>query len=665
MDKIYSKFLGIGFQNRVENIKNYGLTRSNSMPFYSSFQARKLPSNLSEYIPYKKRKEGFIPSDMKVQMLEEKLRKLENKQMQLTHSITNKNNDEHTYISNIQPIPIQPILIQQPLLLSNNRLNKNINIAKSYEINNEILKSRAKLNNYRGLQKQDYEEQQEPNDKIYKSIFDRKKDNEEKKEIKRKMIEKLYLNEIEPSDKQKKKRAKKFVNKLDKEIYIPLKNDFPDYMNNVNQNIQHQFEEDNKIINQEINKMEDDFNEIKIMINKKLEDMEMRQKSNFEKLKNVIKNVGGKKMSSAIENVFDGKNNDLNKAEEEYLVNEVFNLPNLIKEKKLKAEMNSIEKENKLRRRIMDQMNYELEKRREIEELKHLERLKMMEINKEKEKMENMKALNRMRYEVMHGNQNNYDNYYINDVNKLNYGISDLFNIFLLKKLNESNRGPPLNSNNLKNLNTDELLKYMLFKNMGLNNINYMDNNNYNYDPILNYNFNNSDDNRLINLNDNRKTNKINKIEENKSIKKSNKNNKTEESNSIIKKTENNKNNKNEENKSIIKKTDNKKTSKSSKNITKNNNNSKKSKSKNSNKSKSSTTIKISQSKSNSTSNKNKNESTKGKNNKNENKEKKEEIKDNNYDKEDEKKEDKEDEDKDEENGEDDDDDDEDNNNVN
>ena len=660
MDNIYSKFLGIGFQNKVENIKNYGLLRSNSMPFYSSFQARKLPSNLSEYIPYKKRKEGFTSSDMKVQMLEEKLRKLEDKNIQLTHSITNRNNtnNENTQFTNMQTIPVQPIVIQQPLLLSNNHLNKNINIAKSYEINNEILKSRLKLNNYRGLQKQDYDEQNIPNENLYKSIFDRKKDNEarkekekERKEIKRKTLEKLYLNDGEISDLSQRKKAKKFVNKLDKEIYSPLENDFPDYINNVNKNIQKQFEEDNILINQDIDKMEDDFNEIKNMINKRLEDMEIKQKSNFEKLKDVIKNVGGKKMSSAIENVFEGKNIDLNQAEDDYLVNEVFNLPKIIKEKKLKEEMNSIEKENLIRKKINEQMNYELEKKREIEELKHLKKMKMMEINREKQRRENLKNLNKLRYEVMHGNQNNYDNYnmkdmnYMNYMSPINYGINDLFKIYLVKKINDSNRGPPINFANINNMSTDELLKYMLFKNMGLNNINNMNNNN-NYDQILNFDFNNTNDNRLRNLVNNRKENNKN----------NNNNNKINERKSMIKKSSNN--------------------NKSSKKITKNDNNinSKKSETKKSNKSKSSSTIKVdskeSKSKSDSsTSNsksksKSKSESTKEKNNKNENKKEqsKDDNKDGNKDKEDEKEEDEDEENKEEE---DEDDEDEDDNNEN
>ena len=653
MDNIYSKFLGIGFQNKVENIKNYGLVRSNSMPFYSSFQARKLPSNLSEYIPYKKRKEGFTSSDMKVQMLEEKLRKLEDKNMQLTHSITNRNNtnNENVHYSDIQTIPKQqPIVIQQPLLLSNNHLNKNINVAKSYEINNEILKSRLKLNNYRGLQKQDYEEQNIPNDNLYKSIFDRKKNNEatkekERKEIKRKALEKLYLNSGETSNLSQRKKAKKFVNKLDKEIYSPLENDFLDYINNVNKNIQKQFEEDNKLINQDIDKMEDDFNEIKNMINKKLEDMEIKQKSNFEKLKNVIKNVGGKKMSSAIENVFEGKNIDLNQAEDDYLINEVFNLPKIIKEKKLKEELNSIEKENLIRKKINEQMNYELAKKREIEELKHLERMKMLKINEEKQRRENLKNLNKLRYEVMNGNQNNYDNYFMNDMNymdymsPINYGVNDLFKIYLVKKINDSNRGPPIHFANIYNMSTDELLKYMLFKNMGLNNIN-----NNNYDQILNFDFNNTNDNRLRNLVNNRKENN-----------KSNNNNKNEERKSMIKKSSNNSSNNN-------------KTSKKSKDITKNsnNNNSKKTENKKSDKSKSSSTIKVnskdSKSKSDSSSGKiksksmNKSESTK----ENKKEENKEEIKDDSKDKEDEKEDDD-----DEENKEEDDEEDEDNNNEN
>ena len=45
MDSLYSKFLGVG-KNPIR--ENYGLSKSTSMPFYSSFQARKLPANFKK-----------------------------------------------------------------------------------------------------------------------------------------------------------------------------------------------------------------------------------------------------------------------------------------------------------------------------------------------------------------------------------------------------------------------------------------------------------------------------------------------------------------------------------------------------------------------------------------------------------------------------------------
>ena len=618
MENIYSKFLGIGFQNKVENIKNYGLSRSSSMPFYSSFQARKLPNNLSEYIPYKPRKEGITSSDMKVQMLEEKIRQLENKQMHLTQSLSLKRNKD-AQISNNPTI--QPIIIQQPLLLNNNtNLNKKIDMAKSYEINNEIFKSRLKLNNYRGLQKNDYEQYTPYYNSSYKSIFDRKKNKEEKKEIKNQNLEKKYLNEgiNEINDIKNRIKAKKFVNKLDEEIYTPIENDYKDYMNNVNQNIQQRFEEDNKIIKQDINQMEKDFSEIKDMLNQKLEQMEMKQKNNFEKLKNVIKSVGGKKMSTAIENVFEGKNYDLQKAEDEYLVNEVFNLPNLINQKRREEELNSIEKEKLLKRRIKEEMDYELEKKREIEKFKHLEKLKLMEVNKEKQRIENMRNLNRLRYEIIQANHNKYDNY-INNMNIYNYGINDLLKIYLLKKMNgNGGGGPTLNPANISNMGTDELLKYMLLKNMGLDNLNNnsvndSDNDSYVYYPYYGtkYNINqNMYNRRMNNLMNNRKDN-------------TNDNNKNEESNSIIKKKSEKKTSKNSG------KTKEKSSKKSKSNKSKSKSKSSKSKSK------TSKTNSKSKSNSNSSSSKSKDDESKSKSEKSDeksSKEKKDESKDDDKD---------------------------------
>ena len=141
MDSLYGKFLGVGYKYKNPIRENYGLSKSTSMPFYSSFQARKLPNNLSEYIPYKPRKEGITSSDMKVQMLEEKIRQLENKQMHLTQSLSHKRN-KNTQISNNPTI--QPIIIQQPLLL-NNDTNLNCYFSNKKNNNNGITSSDIKV----------------------------------------------------------------------------------------------------------------------------------------------------------------------------------------------------------------------------------------------------------------------------------------------------------------------------------------------------------------------------------------------------------------------------------------------------------------------------------------------------------------------------------------
>ena len=221
-------------------------------------------------------------------------------------------------------------------------------------------------------------------------------------------------------------------------------------MNNVNMNIQQQLKEDNIILNEDIDKIENDFNNIKILLNEKLQNMENKQKENFEKLKNVIRKVGGRKMSKSIQNVFEGKNYDLQKAEEEYLANDIFNLPNIINKKMTEEELMNIEKEKRLRIKIEKEMNEEFLRKRKIEELKHKEKLKTLEIEREKERIENLKTLNMLRYQIRKENEDNYNNYinnmnnpnYMNNVNNMNqfnmaknFSLNDISKIFFMKQM--------------------------------------------------------------------------------------------------------------------------------------------------------------------------------------------------------------------------------------
>ena len=496
MDSLYSKFLGVGYKYKNPIRENYGLSKSTSMPFYSSFQARKLPANLNNDFYFSNKKNnnnGITSSDIKVQMLEEKIKNLENKQiqMQLSQTFNNQNNNNNNIqYKTIEPYPNNTFM---PLLLINNNNDYN-KISRSYILNNELKSSRLKFENNRGiLQRQNYTPNNIKENSNYNSIFNKKRKNYLlNKEINEK------INDIKI-----KKKAKKFVNKLNEEIYSPFQKDYKDYMKNINNNIQKQLKEDNIILNNDINKIENDYNDIKNMIEEKLNNMEIKQKNNFEKLKNVIKNYGGEKMSKAIQNVFDGKNFDLQKAEDEHLSKEVFDLPNIINQKLKEEKIKNYENEKKLEKKIEEMMNYEFMKQREIEELKHKEQIRMMELQQEKERIENLRMLNKLKYEIDKENENNYKrniNYPFYEMNN-SFSLNDIFKIFMMKKISGSNN---INGNmildNFNNMNTDELLKYMIFKNMGIdnmNNTNTLTNSSFMNDPS-NLNNNNRNDNNII-----------------------------------------------------------------------------------------------------------------------------------------------------------------------
>ena len=474
------------------------------MPYLPIFEARKLPANLAGNTYYKKESGKITSSDIKVQMLEEKLRNLESRQINSvpTNQSFNKNNNTNYPIIQNYTMPIQ-----RPLLLLNNNQNR---LTRSQILKDEIISSRLKLNKYRGLQKEDYFQNlaQYSNNNInnpnYESIFMKQRYYQTLNSQNNKYKLKKYFLENQINDMKMRNNAKKFVNKLDEEIYSPLKEDFNDYMNNLNLNIQQQLKEDNIILNNDIDKIEQDYDDMKLLLSEKIQNLEYNQKANFEKLKNVIREAGGRKMSKAIQNVFEGKNYDLQKAEDEYLANDVFKLPKLINQKISEEENINKENEKRLMNEINKNMNIEYQRRRAIEEMNHRERMKMMKLQQEKEKIEYLKNINMLRYQMKKENEENYKNY-INDINQYynnlfaqkQFSINDLSKLYIMKKLNNLSGDFPFKIPNVNDANADDLLKYMLYQNLQydntMNNINnIMQENRNNNDMLINNNMNNS-----------------------------------------------------------------------------------------------------------------------------------------------------------------------------
>ena len=412
-------------------------------------------------------------------------------------------------------------------------MNNYNNMSRTHLLNNELQKTRLKFDKYRGLQKQDYNPDiiQNPSNDInqgYNSIFNRQQNYNP---LKQKTNE--YEQEI--GNIHLKKKARKFINKLDKEIYSPIEDDFQNYINNVNKNIQQQLKEDNIILNNDIDKLENDFIEMKHFLKEKLKNMEKKQKGNFDKLIKVLRKVGGNKISKSIQNIFEGKNYDLQKAEEEYLANDVFNLPNIIEKKLIETELSNIEKEKIMKKQMEKKMEEEYERKRDIEELKQKERLKMLETQRERERIENIKNLNLLRYEMRKEKEDRYNNY-INNMNQFfmrnqNLPLNDKYRLFYMEQMKNSNGNNGNIPFNIFNCSLDEILRYMLLKKMGLdkvmNSMNNIYQNNYDdYNMIMN---NNSSNKNMNGINNNE--------EEKKSIIK-NDNDKKERFPSIIRKKE-------------------------------------------------------------------------------------------------------------------------------
>ena len=490
MENIYNKFFGKDdyFQKRREKTYSFSLSRTGSMPSLMPFQANKLPSKLTGENPYKKRENGVTSSDLKAQILEEKLRNLENMKNE------QRNNQSFNPSYNLQ-LPLinqntNPLLLQtnnsrynpnNPLINNNNFNNYKYIPLNNTRIKGEILSSKYKFLNQRGLLKEDYirdldsDFEQLRNKHRYKiKEYNLKNHHKHKLKLGNNYSKEKY-DEIEKEIKMRKK-AKKFHKRLQNEVYTPFQKDYENYLNNVNLNIQQQLKNDNNLIRYDINEIENNYNEIRNLLDIKLNKIEKKQKTDFENLKNIIQTCGGKKMDRAIKNVFDGTNYDLQKAGDEDLLENAFNLTEIINNKMKEQDKINNEIDKELREQINSKINLEFQKEREIEELKHQEKLKMMRLQQEKERIEKMKILNELKYKQMREeikNKNNMinNNYMLNNNsnnNKFDFSIENMFKLFIMKKIQKSNNLPFNfnNFNNISNMNFSDMINYMIYSKM-------------------------------------------------------------------------------------------------------------------------------------------------------------------------------------------------------
>ena len=299
--------------------------RSDS-PEFNINKAQTLPYSLRYHS--NKQDKAFLNADnLKMQMMEERIKQLERQKYDQNEQINalmshqmNQNRLHKSNSTNIMPLNQQP----NPLLLAGN------NILQPFD-------SRKK---YYGSSKTDHDfhKKQKKLQKSYKKGIDAIKDLLEGDKIDKKINRNLKNN-----------------------VYLPIKNDISNYMEEINYNIQRKMENDNNIIHNNLNEVQNNYDEMKYLLKDKIDKIELKQKMDFENLKSQL------------------HNSSMNNENDEIIIN---------KKQSLQSEIN-------------DHIKEEIRKQREIDEMNHQKELDELRRKHEMEDFENKKIADELRFQRM------------------------------------------------------------------------------------------------------------------------------------------------------------------------------------------------------------------------------------------------------------------------
>lgn len=233
------------------------LNKSSSLPIYNTRNKKgrgRLPSCFFRDSNNEDSRYIYSPENMKIIMMEDKLKKLEKENNQQVDKL----NTLISYQLNNRQNKLNETFIPQPnfLVLPNNSFLQPLNYAK-------------KLDNYYS----DIEKRKNVRKLFLMKIKNQEKDNKIK--IYRKEIN--SLRDILNLEMHK----KNMYNKL----YLPIKEDISNLKNTINNNIKKRIKENNEM-NNTINEIQNNYIEIKDVLLKKLDKLEFRQKTDFYNLKN-------------------------------------------------------------------------------------------------------------------------------------------------------------------------------------------------------------------------------------------------------------------------------------------------------------------------------------------------------------------------------------------
>ena len=251
------------------------------------------------------------------------------------------------------------------------------------------------------------------------------------------------------------------------------RNELSNFMQDINNNISSRLQNDNFMAQQKLNNIKNNYNEIKTLLNNKIEKLEQDQQMQFENLKYALEQGGGLKMMGAVKNANGGNIYDLKRAEEEDMIDATRKLPRLLEEKiniinnmKIKEK----EDEKRLLSQIKRKVNEEIKKQKEKDEIRF-----KREIDDIKHKRENIRQERRRLIEELQNND-------IEESESESLNPQPIYNQNIVPQSSFTpsmyhtqmpqmtppyafppNMYPPMNNNNNKD-STDELLKIFILK---------------------------------------------------------------------------------------------------------------------------------------------------------------------------------------------------------
>ena len=349
------------------------LTRGVTIPFQPPGYTE-TPQN-----PYEPTKKYFKPEILKVHMLEQKIKEMEEKNKEDKRRM--REIIEGNVLNTTQP----PQRTQNIPNLDNNMNNNPNSLEQAMEnlrnqnaglmdlsqkqalrrqqIQYELNQARAKLKNDRFFtgggansdeeEEEEEEESEEESDKLLNPEGGDGLLNLGARPDEKKTTKSSKMNKTSKHSDKKDENGKELT---------PAEEEANEFIHSIPDHVALKLQADNFKVRANLAQVKDGFRNIRNQLEDKLEALQMAQRLNFEKIRFIIEQGGSKKMNAGIKKLLDGEDIDINNVQEdtpEY----IRNLPNLIEDKLRKNEERRKEEENQEKLEEQQMMDDEIGQR--------------------------------------------------------------------------------------------------------------------------------------------------------------------------------------------------------------------------------------------------------------------------------------------------------------